>query len=53
MRKKIKSRKVNPHSDDPPYEKNGSGIPMTGVSPSTIPTLIKTWKRKMDATEYP
>ena len=41
------------HKEDPPYEKKGSGMPITGVMPSTIPTLINRWKRKMPATEYP
>ena len=30
---------------------NGRGIPITGVRPNTIPTLIKTWKRKMLSTQ--
>ena len=26
---------------------------MTGVSPNTMPTLMKTWNRNIDTTEYP
>ncbi len=28
---------------------NGSGIPVTGITPSTIPTLTSTWNRIIDA----
>jgi hypothetical protein len=44
---------VNPHNEEPPYEKNGNGIPITGVIPSTIPTLINRWNRNILATLYP
>ena len=27
--------------DEPPYERNSSGIPVIGIIPITIPTLIK------------
>ena len=53
IRRNIKSRMVNPHKDEPPQLKNGRGIPITGVSPSTIPTLMNTWNRKILSTEYP
>ena len=33
----MKSNMVNANSEEPPYEKNGSGIPITGIMPSTIP----------------
>ena len=49
--KKIKSKIVKLHRPEPPYEKNGNGIPITGTSPMTIPTLIITWNAKMDATQ--
>ena len=29
--------------DEPPYDKNKSGIPVIGIMPMTIPTLIKKW----------
>ena len=29
--------------DEPPYYKNKSGIPVIGIMPMTIPTLIKKW----------
>ena len=51
--KKIKSKIVKLHRPEPPYEKNGNGIPITGTSPMTIPTFIITWNAKIDATQYP
>jgi hypothetical protein len=36
--------------DDPPYEKNGSVIPITGVIPIHMPILINDWKQKDAAT---
>ena len=30
---------------EPPYERNGSGSPMTGSIPVTMPMLIKMWIR--------
>src|SRR5690606_6984587 len=30
---------------EPPYEMSGSGTPMTGIMPSTIPMLITAWVR--------
>ncbi len=32
--------------DEPPTETKGSGMPVIGTTPSVIPTLTKTWKRK-------
>ena len=37
MQTKIKSWKV------PPFEKNGRGIPVTGIIPIVIPTFSKIW----------
>ena len=31
--------------------KNGNGIPITGVRPNTMPTLINTWNRKILTTQ--
>src|ERR1041385_318507 len=36
---KMKSRMVKLMSDEPPYEKNGRGIPITGSKPIVIPTF--------------
>ena len=30
-------------SAEPPYEMNGSGMPITGISPIVMPTLTNTW----------
>ncbi len=30
-------------SDDPPAETNGSGMPVTGISPTTTPMLMNAW----------
>jgi len=30
-------------SDDPPAETNGSGIPVTGMRPTTTPMLMNAW----------
>jgi hypothetical protein len=34
-------------SDEPPYERNNKGIPVIGIIPITIPTLIKKWKENI------
>ena len=34
-------------SEDPPYERKRSGIPVIGIIPITIPTLIKKWNKKI------
>jgi hypothetical protein len=44
---------VNPQSEEPPYDTNGKGIPITGNNPMVIPILTAKWKNKMDATPYP
>lgn len=31
-------------SDEPPWETNGSVIPVTGTTATTTPTLISAWK---------
>lgn len=31
------------NKDEPPYDKNKSGIPVIGIIPIVIPTLIKKW----------
>ena len=30
---------------EPPYETNGSGIPVSGASPTTAATLIAAWQQ--------
>ena len=30
--------------EEPPYDRNNNGIPVIGIIPITIPTLIKKWK---------
>ena len=30
-------------SEEPPAETNGSGMPVTGISPTTTPMLMKAW----------
>jgi len=30
-------------SDDPPAETNGSGMPVTGISPTTTDMLMSAW----------
>ena len=32
-------------SDEPPAETNGSGIPVTGMSPTTTPMLMNAWRQ--------
>ena len=32
-------------SDDPPAETNGSGMPVTGMSPTTTPMLMNAWRQ--------
>lgn len=49
----VNSSIVKPQRDEPPYEKNGNGIPMTGQRPITIPTFIVKWNISIDATQYP
>ena len=39
--KPIQAIAVN--SEEPPYDMNKSGIPVIGIIPITIPTLIKKW----------
>ena len=36
-------------SDAPPWVMNGSGMPVTGMIPRTIPTLTSIWKRSIAA----
>lgn len=31
------------NNEEPPYDKNNKGIPVIGIIPITIPTLIKKW----------
>ena len=33
--------------DEPPYERNSNGIPVIGMIPITIPTLIKKWNENI------
>ena len=42
---------VNPHNDEPPYEKKGRGIPITGDIPNTIPIFMARWNVKIEATQ--
>ena len=37
-------------SDAPPWVMNGSGIPVIGMIPMTIPTLMTSWNRSIEAT---
>src|SRR5690606_14632819 len=37
-------------SDVPPTLANGRGRPVTGMTPSVMPTLIKMWPRSIDTT---
>ena len=32
-------------SDEPPAETNGSGMPVTGMSPTTTPMLMNAWRQ--------
>jgi hypothetical protein len=32
-------------SDEPPADTNGSGMPVTGISPTTTPMLMKAWRQ--------
>ncbi len=36
--------------DEPPYEMNGSGMPVTGIMPRLMPTFSNTWKPIMQRT---
>jgi hypothetical protein len=49
----MNNNSVKAQSDDPPYEKNGSGIPITGTSPMTMPTFTARWKKRIHVTQYP
>ena len=40
-------------SDAPPWLMNGSGMPVTGISPMTIPTFTNTWNSSIDASPAP
>ena len=40
-------------SDAPPWLMNGSGMPVTGSSPITMPTFTNTWNRSIDARPAP
>ncbi len=44
---KIPNIAVKPRSEEPPADTKGKGIPMMGISPIVIPTLIKKWKKKI------
>lgn len=35
-------------SDEPPAETNGSGIPVTGIRPTTTATLMNAWMQIQD-----
>ena len=35
--------------DDPPYDRNGNGMPVIGMIPITIPTLTNIWIANIDA----
>ena len=37
-------------SDAPPWVTNGSGMPVIGMIPRTIPTLTTSWNRIIEAT---
>ena len=37
-------------SDDPPSERNGSGIPVMGMMPTVMPMLTKAWRASMATT---
>ena len=36
-------------SDAPPWVMNGSGMPVMGITPRTMPTLTSSWNRSMPA----
>lgn len=44
---------VNAINEEPPFERNGKGIPTTGSKPIVMPILKKKWKNKIPATAYP
>ena len=48
---KINSKMVKPQKEEPPYEKKGNGMPMTGMRPMAMETLMAKWKKKMLATQ--
>ena len=48
----INTRIENASTEEPPYEINGSGMPITGIKPMVIPTLIIICKKKKLATQY-
>ena len=37
------------NSDDPPYDTNGSGTPVTGMMPRHMPMFWKVWKPNQHA----
>jgi hypothetical protein len=37
---KVKSKMVKAHKLEPPYEKKGNGMPITGAKPMVIPMLM-------------
>jgi hypothetical protein len=37
----IPTSKLNPNKDEPPELMNGSGIPITGISPIVIPIFTR------------
>ena len=36
---------IEVHNDEPPYDKKSSGIPVIGIMPITMPTLMTKWKK--------
>jgi hypothetical protein len=47
----MNSKIVNPHSPEPPYEKNGKGTPIVGKIPATIAIFTKKCINKIAATQ--
>jgi len=37
-------------SDEPPALMNGSGMPVTGMRPTTTPMLMNAWRQIQDVT---
>jgi hypothetical protein len=41
------------HRDDPPYERNSRGMPVTGIIPVAIPMFTNRWKKNIDRSPVP
>ena len=44
-------RMVKAQREEPPYDSRGRGMPMTGISPMVMPTLMKRCMKMQLATQ--